>query len=138
MSYQTARFKERINGSDVVVELKPGQSLRWGEVDDTDEGWSSTTMEWEYSTETDDGLVFCTITNDGVDCDGRLTDTRVYVCSVSDLRVDTRQRSTGKRVEVTEGGETWTEDEWVTVDGWPKWDDCYKYIFDANAVAAGY
>ena len=47
-----------------------------------DEGWSSTHIVWELLP---GGLVTCTLDSDGVDCDGRLYKSDVYVCRVGAL-----------------------------------------------------
>lgn len=46
-----------------------------------EEGWSSTYVCWELTGD----VVTCSITDDGTDCDGRLTRHSTYVCPVAEL-----------------------------------------------------
>jgi hypothetical protein len=65
-----ARFWAYINGSQVKITLKPGQSLQWGKAYQTDEGWSSEDETWTYH---EDGEIQRSYGTDGYDCDGRLS-----------------------------------------------------------------
>jgi hypothetical protein len=69
MSLKNIRFNIYINDSDVKITLKPNQSLNWHECHETEEGWSSTSYNWNY----DGNLLYLDAIYDGRDCDGRLT-----------------------------------------------------------------
>jgi len=66
---RNARFVIFMNLDDVVLTLRPGQSLCWHSSGLTDEGWSSETEEWRH----EGTHLECTCIEDGQDCDGRLT-----------------------------------------------------------------
>ncbi len=133
----TARFKDYLNGGEVVVQLNPGQTLRHHRFTPTDEGYDRTIIQWEY----DGHTVTRTHFNEGRDCDGYMSSEFVQFCSMSALRSETREVYTHtKWVTYTEDGETWTEPKsfYDTTEGWPNWtEDSHEY-YDANAVAAGY
>ena len=134
----TARFQDSINGGDVVVELKPGQTLRHHYFEYNDEGWNRTIIEWQYHGQT----VTRTHFNEGRDCDGYLSSHFVQLCPVNGLRSATVNRPTGERWEAFTDHDGTTAHECVTTweeqPGWPAWtDDSHEY-YDANAVAAGY
>lgn len=65
------RFQVFINGDDVTLTLRPGQTLEHYQGGPTDEGWSSVWHSWTLS---DDGRELTReYVSDGCDCDGRLT-----------------------------------------------------------------
>ena len=115
----TARFKDNVNGGDVVVELNPGQTLRHHCCTPTDEGYDRTIIEWEY----DGHTVTRTYFNEGSDCDGYMSSQFVQFWQT-----------------VTEDGETFREhvDIFEIESGWPNWTEDSRDYYDANAVAAGY
>ena len=133
----TARFKDNVNGGDVVVQLKTGQTLRHHRFTPTDEGYDRTIIQWEY----DGHTVTRTHFNEGRDCDGYLSSQFVQFCPVDKLKSRTlRNYSRSEWQTVTEDGETFREhvDIFKTEPGWPEWtEDSHEY-YDANAVAAGY
>lgn len=79
-----ARFTDFINGSPVRVTLTPERpALDWYSGRRAhEEGWSSELVAWHLV----EGEVIRTSTTDGRDCDGRLTQTYVCSCPLSDLR----------------------------------------------------
>lgn len=64
-----ARFTVLHSGSEVVLTLRPEQSLSWDHYENHDEGWSSTWTIWRYR----DGKLQLEQATDGTDCDGRLS-----------------------------------------------------------------
>lgn len=133
----TARFKDNVNGGDVVVELNPGQTLRHHCCTPTDEGYDRTIIEWEY----DGHTVTRTYFNEGSDCDGYMSSQFVQFCSVDKLKSRTLRRySRSEWQTVTEDGETFREhvDIFEIESGWPNWTEDNRDYYDANAVAAGY
>lgn len=133
----TARFKDYLNGSDVVIELKLGQTLRHHRFTPTDEGYDRTIIQWEY----DGHTVTRTHFNEGRDCDGYMSSEFVQFCPVGNLKSETLKRFTHSKWKAfVEDGETFHEsvDFYETQEGWPNWtEDSHEY-YDANAVAAGY
>ena len=134
----TARFKDNVNGGDVVVQLKTGQTLRHHRFTPTDEGYDRTIIQWEY----DGHTVTRTHFNEGRDCDGYLSSQFVQFCPVDRLRSETVNRPTGERWEAFTDYDGTTAyacvTTWEKQPGWPEWtEDSHEY-YDANAVAAGY
>lgn len=78
---QNARFKVCVNGSDVKVTLRPGQSLAWGRTWAHEEGWSSSAHVWSL----DGGIVRHAHYTDGRDCDGRFSTQNRWACLVDNL-----------------------------------------------------
>ena len=62
----------------VRLTLAPNQTLHAAHVEDTDEGWSGEYRQWHWDPNTD--MVTMEVTNDGRDCDGRLTTSTMYHC----------------------------------------------------------
>jgi len=71
-----ARFLVLHNGDEVILTLRPGQSLSWKAFETTEEGWDLTFSEWSYR----DGMLHFEQGSDGTDCDGRL---RTFVVLVA-------------------------------------------------------
>ena len=133
----TARFKDSINGGDVVVQLNPGQTLRHHRFTPTDEGYDRTIIEWEY----DGHTVTRTYFNEGSDCDGYMSSGFTRFCPVGKLRSKTvRSIAESKWQAFVEDGETFHEyvDTFKFEPGWPAWTEDGHEYYDANAVAAGY
>lgn len=108
---RNARFWEYVNGSDVKITLRPGESKHWHRGGRTEEGWESQTIIWEDSE--DDGCVYCTIIEEGKDCDGGYRHTNVFVCPIADLRP-----------------EPWAKPKWLRFKP--------ERVWDEYAQAAGY
>lgn len=70
MKPKNCRFMAFVNGDDVTLTLKPGQSLHHYQRGSTDEGWSSSAESWTLSS--DGRLLKRENESDGRDCDGRL------------------------------------------------------------------
>ena len=131
------RFKDYVNGGDVVIELKPNQTLRHHQYQPTDEGYDRTIIEWTY----DGQQVTRTYFNEGSDCDGYMSSQFVQFCPVGGLRSKTVKRITASRWQAfVEDGETFHElvDTFEIDPGWPEWTEDSHDYYDANAVAAGY
>jgi hypothetical protein len=68
MAYQNARFWVYLNGGPVKITLRPYDSLSWGAVRSTDEGWEREGHAWSHlGDRVHDGATW-----EGQDCDGRL------------------------------------------------------------------
>ncbi len=69
------KFRTLVHGrygepSDVVIRMRPGQSLGHDHFESHDEGWSAETVVWTcFEDGTLRGAIWC----DGCDCDGRLS-----------------------------------------------------------------
>ena len=68
---KNCRFLVFINGDDVKLTLRPGQTLHHYQGGPTEEGWSSYAESWYLSS--DSQVLTRESVSDGVDCDGRLT-----------------------------------------------------------------
>jgi hypothetical protein len=66
----------------VKLTLRPGQSISTYYSSRTDEGWASEEDEWEHDGE----AVVRHWSEDGVDCDGRLSRSGVAFCTLANLR----------------------------------------------------
>ncbi len=72
------RINDNINGGPVQLKLRLNEPLTWYQCQAHDEGWSSTTITWEYTGD----FIRYEITCDGRDCDGRCTTTTTYAAVV--------------------------------------------------------
>jgi hypothetical protein len=136
----TARFKESINGSDVVIELRPGQTLTHVKYKPTDEGWDRTVHSWFYDADTK--IITATYFNEGRDCDGYMSSYHDRHCPLDMLQAKTVKHCTGGRWEsFTDYDGTkafaWVDD-WQEQTGWPNWQDGGSEYYDENAHAMGY
>lgn len=77
-----ARFWTYWKGSWVKLTLRPGESVAMSHHSRHEEGWSSTSEEYEHCGD----HVRLTIENDGTDCDGRMSSEHVLVCPIDNLR----------------------------------------------------
>ena len=68
---RNCRFLVFINGDDVKLTLRPGQTLEHFQGGATDEGWSSEFESWTLSDDGDE--LRREYVTDGSDCDGRLS-----------------------------------------------------------------
>lgn len=82
MNNRNARFWDYVNGSNVRLTLRPGQSVRWSSgIVRHDEGWSSESREWAHTGNT----VVSETSSSGRDCDGRLVQFGAAECSLDRL-----------------------------------------------------
>jgi hypothetical protein len=86
VSGPNARFKEWANGCEVILTLRPGQSLNWETGGADEEGWSHTGVTWRL----DGGMIRREITNDASDCDGRLTSEYDQVARIESIDSERR------------------------------------------------
>ena len=77
-----ARFNVYINGQTTKLTLTPGQRLHHFKSYRTDEGWSSELEVWEHR----GTYVYRYSKDDGVDCDGRLSQSCELICPLNDLQ----------------------------------------------------
>ena len=78
----SARFWVYHNGSFVKLSIAPGKCLSHGNYERHEEGWSSYGQQWENDGE----AVTWGEYSDGVDCDGRLSQSSTYMCALGDLK----------------------------------------------------
>lgn len=81
---RNARFWVYWNDTYTKLTLSPGQVIELYACWQTDEGWGS--VHESYSLPADEQVVYLTGTNDGRDCDGRLTHTSEVCCPIEDLQ----------------------------------------------------
>jgi len=81
---RNCRFRAHFNGCSVIITIRPGQTLSHGQFYRHEEGWTSQSTVYSLS---DDGTELTReCTDDGTDCDGRLT--RYYDCQADAYRLD--------------------------------------------------
>ena len=140
MPKPTARFKESINGSDVVIDLRPGQTLTHVKYEPTDEGWDRTVHTWHY--DADSKVITVNYFNEGRDCDGYMSTHYERQCPLDMLQAKTVKHCTGGRWESFTDYDGTTAHEWVTTweeqTGWPDWREVGHEYYDQNARAMGY
>ena len=107
------RFWQMVNGDDVLITLKRGQTLSHYARRSHEEGWSSEGYTWEFPAEGD--VIYRQAFSDGVDCDGRMTRENFCNCPISML---TAHEYDGK--------------------GYPKWELDKAGQRDYSAEAMGY
>ena len=78
-----ARVRVFLHDALIPLTLRPGQTLNWSRGGRTDEGWSAEYHEWTYDAET--RMVRWERTEDGVDCDGRMTVHTSLECPIDRL-----------------------------------------------------
>ena len=115
-----ARFWTFIHDDYVKITLRPGQSLSHYMGGPTEEGWSSEATTWRH----DGNTVTRQCTDDGCDCDGRLTRNYDCICPLSRLSYRT--------VRSWEG--TWPK----AVYNFPDWEVMDSSQRDYAAEAMGY
>lgn len=81
-TFPNARFWIYWNDTFIKVRLRPGQTLRLHRFARDEEGWSARTETWFH----DDTEVATTVHFEGVDCDGRTSETRSFRCVLFDLQ----------------------------------------------------
>jgi hypothetical protein len=119
---RNARFWVLWNGQHTKITLRPNQALTMHQSAPTDEGWSSETQTYRL----EDGTVYCELTSDGRDCDGRLSSAADFLCPVGDLRLQTRTQLIGDYIDGAEQ---------ISV---PVWDKEGSRQRDYSAEACGY
>lgn len=78
---KNARFLAYVNDSIVTITLKPGQTLRWHESHQEDEGWSYYQIVWTH----DGDYITREVNSGGTDCDGRIDYSHDDVCHIDEL-----------------------------------------------------
>lgn len=81
---KNARFFVFWNDTITKLTLHPGQVLRMYDKWQHEEGWSSIYAHYEYDGDT--GVIRFISESDGVDCDGRLTNTAEFSCLVKSMQ----------------------------------------------------
>ena len=114
---RNARFWQWVNGGWVKLTLKPGQTLAHHTCNKHDEGWTSTGNTWAYDAETQ--TIESTLTQDGLDCDGRSS----YHCSCWTTLDKLREN------EFDEDG---------AIIATPRWERGERVCYDQYAEQAGY
>lgn len=118
----------------VKITLAPGQTLSWAHGQQTDEGYSSSVVDFDYSVDFEAGdscpTVFVTEQDHSTDCDGRHWNEAKVFCPVEDLRI--------REKEVEEWD--WRDGRLKVVDTifTPGWEPLSRRQRDFTAEAAGY
>ena len=76
-------FKAYLLSQELTLTILGDQTISVHSAEPTEEGWSSTTTTYQYNQY--EKVIRRTITDDGRDCDGRLTFTTVFVCKDDEL-----------------------------------------------------
>ena len=116
---KNVRFWTLIHGCPVKLTLSIEQSISWGCVEPTEEGWSSEYGQWYFDGE----YVYREWFTDGRDCDGRLSTYQHQLCEPSKLKA---WKDPGNACGQPFG-----------VD-FPYWEDIDNSQRDYQAEAAGY
>tara|TARA_R100001443_G_scaffold114092_1_gene129574 strand:- start:326 stop:763 length:438 start_codon:yes stop_codon:yes gene_type:complete len=136
------RFREYINGGDVVLDIEPGEILEHRKWEPSEEGYDAQHVSWEAC---EQGITR-TWSTWGRDCDGDIGSQSVQFCPWSKIKARTCRRLVG---------ETWVEDEEVDWKGnvrkvayceqqfeddpgWPEWEEESREHYDQYAQAMGY
>jgi len=90
-----AKFWEYVNGGLVRITLAEDKPISWHESHSTDEGWSAESVTWSLNGET----VTREWINDGVDCDGRITNYGRDECHIDDLNAREFQDYVTQRID---------------------------------------
>lgn len=133
---RNVRLKVFVNGGEVTIDLKPGQTVSHENFEYTDEGWSGDSTSWTYDAE--EGCIVRAYETSGRDCDGYMTTRGEDWCLLADARADVREIYTGKRVEVEEDGDVWMESERARSEGWPIWQGGIHTQRDFTAESMNY
>lgn len=137
------RFKAWINDGEVILTMKPGDTIRHGWYQTTDEGYEGGCVTFDADIEG----VYRTYYTYGRDCDGKISSESVDFCPWSEMKARTARRWVG---------ETWVQDEEVDWKGnvskvaycepqfeddpgWPEWQEYESSRhYDQYAEAMGY
>ena len=131
-----ARLKVDINSGEVIITLKPGQSVSHSTSEETDEGYAWQGTTWTY--DADDGVAIREWGYGGRDCDGATSTSGTDYCSVDKLRAKVNQAYVGRKL-VTEGDESWYESDIQEDPGWPDWqEEQPARHYDQYAQASNY
>jgi hypothetical protein len=120
MTLPNARLKIYVNGGDVTITLRPGQSISHHTSEPTDEGYAWEGTTWTY--DADDGVVTREWGHGGRDCDGETSTSGTDYCPVDKLQAKVNQTYVGRKL-VTEGDESWYESDIQDDPGWPDWQE---------------
>lgn len=71
------------HGDWVKLTLKPGQTLNWGSFSEDEEGWTRVSRAWIHEGD----QVRTLWLDEGIDCDGRVSDGGEMVCPLDSLAV---------------------------------------------------
>ena len=136
------RFKAQINSGDVVLDIKPGQTIRHKRWEPHEEGYDAECVTYEAC---DEGVTR-TWASWGKDCDGEIGSESVHFCPWSEMKAKTHQTVTSKWIRWTEtdpDGTVHTGLEYGPVrseddPGWPNWQKESSEHYDQYAQAMGY
>ena len=121
------RFKAWINDGEVILTMKPGDTIRHGWYQTTDEGYEGGCVTFDADIEG----VYRTYYTYGKDCDGKISSESVDFCPWSEMKARTTQAYLGGKwenwKEVDPDGTVHTGTEWVNKyeddPGWPNWQE---------------
>lgn len=110
---RNARFWIWENGDWVKLTMRPGQTITRYWRMPCDEGWASAYSQYQFN----GSHVLVECESDGCDCDGRLTDSRLFVCPLANLKAIEADEDRPAR---------------------PEWEKVRARQFDEYAEMAGY
>ena len=113
------RFKADINDGEVTLTMKPGDTIKHGWHEPTDEGYGGGSVTFVADIEG----VYRTYYTYGKDCDGKVESVSVDFCPWVELKAyDGRRKQLGY-ANVVEDGVTYHEMQYEPDPGWPNWQE---------------
>ena len=136
------RFKEWMNNGEVILDLKPGETIEHKQWKPTEEGYDAQHVSWEACEQG----VTRTWASWGRDCDGEIGSQSVKFCPWSKIKARTARRYVGDTwVEFEEvdlkgnvSKVAWCQSRFEDDPGWPEWQEKSSEHYDQYAEAMGY